>query len=152
MNRLSSNLTLFLKFFIPVFWIVFFGAFTTASMMYQFEYFGNIPAKAFRMGVLLFYLSGVVMFVFTLMRLVRVEADEQFLYVTNYFKTARYPYHNIEEVQESDFLGFMLINVVFKEAGIFGKRINFVASKQLYRAFWEQHPDQKAAISTSEPD
>jgi hypothetical protein len=28
LQRLSSNSTLFLKFFIPVFWIVFFGAFT----------------------------------------------------------------------------------------------------------------------------
>ena len=88
------------------------------------------------------------MFVFTLMRLVRVEADEQFLYVTNYFKAARYPYHNIETLQESQFLGFMLINVVFKQSGIFGKRINFVASKQLYRSFWEQHPDQKATLPT----
>ena len=140
-----------MKFFIPVFWIVFFGAFTTASMMYQFEYFGNIPASTFRVIVVLFYLSGVAMFVFTLMRLVRVEADEQFLYVTNYFKTARYPYHNIEALQESDFLGFMLINVIFKESGTFGKRVNFVASKQLYRSFWEQHSDQKAAI-TSTPE
>lgn len=140
-QRLSSNITLFLKFFIPVFWIVFFGSFTVACFLYKFDYFGNIPASSFRTGVVLFYISGVAMFAFTLMRLYRVEADQQFFYVTNYFKAARYPFHNIDKITESKFLVFTVVSIHFKQGGIFGKRATFVATKLLYREFWEQMPD-----------
>ena len=51
MHRLSSNATLLLKFFIPVFWIVFFGASTLAALFYQYDYVGNTPAIYFKGGM-----------------------------------------------------------------------------------------------------
>jgi len=149
MQRLSSNSTLFLKFFIPVFWIVFFGAFTGAILMYNFDYVGNIPATPFRVGVVVFYISGVAMFAFTLMRLFRVEADGHFFFITNYFKAARYPFHNIKKIEESRFLSFLLVSIYFKQPGQFGKRVTFVANKHLYNSYWEDQPSLREELVSS---
>lgn len=141
MERVSSNSTLFFKFFVPIFWIVFFGAFTVATFAYNFEYFGNIPKWPFRIGVLVFFLSGVLMFYFTLMRLKRVEMDELFIYVTDYFKHYRYPYHNVEKFQESNFLFLQIVTLHLKEPGNFGKKVTFISSKNRYESFFETHPN-----------
>ena len=58
MHRLSSNATLLLKFFIPVFWMVFFGATTLAALLYQYDYIGNTPAVYFKGGMVFFYVTG----------------------------------------------------------------------------------------------
>lgn len=146
MHRISTNLTLFYKFFIPVFWIVFFGAVSVAVMAYPFGYVGNIPARLFRICVLFLYASGVLALAFTLMRLKRVETDEHFFYVTNYFKTARYPFHSIEQVKESKFLFFRTAAITFKEKGVFGKTAVFVPSQYRLREFWENNPELKEQL------
>ena len=146
MYRVSTNLTLFYKFFIPVFWIVFFGALTIATLSYSFEYIGDMPARNFRIGIVFFYFSGLLLFAFTLMRLKRVETDEHFFYVTNYFKTARYPFHSIEQVIESKFFFFRSVTIRFKEKGLFGKRIFFVPSTHRFRDFWEANPELREKL------
>ena len=146
MERISSNSTLFLKFFIPVFWIVFFGAFTLASLFFKFSYVGNIPALYFRIGVLLFYASGILMFVFTLMRLVRVEMSPGSVYVTNYFKHIQYPFHSVEKMEISRF-GFFKVGVLhLKDKGAFGKKLTFVVNAARLDDFWEKHPELKAYL------
>ena len=146
MQRVSTNLTLFFKFFIPIFWIVFFGAFTLTVFVYRAEYYGDIPGRSFRIGTVLFFLSGVVMLYFTLMRLKRVEMDEYFVYVTNYFKNFRYPYHNIEKIEESKFLFLTNVTIYLKTPGNFGKSIRFIASNGRYRDFWKEHPEIRDQI------
>lgn len=143
MHRVSTNLTLFYKFFIPVFWTVFSGALTVAILYYPFEYVGNIPAGSFRIGTALLYLSSLALLAFTVLRLKRVEADDHFFYVTNYFKTARYPFHNITRIVERKFYFFRTATIHFKEPGIFGNRIFFVPSNYRFREFWENHPELK---------
>ena len=61
MHRISTNLTLFYKFFLPVFWIVFFGALTVAALFYPFDYIGDMPAGNFRIGIVFFYLTGLLL-------------------------------------------------------------------------------------------
>lgn len=146
MHRLSSNATLLLKFFIPVFWIVFFGASTLAALLYQYDYIGNTPAVYFRAGMAFFYITGVLLFAFTLLRLKRVEADADFLYVTNYFKTARYPFHHVARFRLSRFLFLQLATVQFQESGIFGKRIFFLASRHLVEGYFTAYPERKAQL------
>lgn len=141
MQRVSTSLTLFFKFFIPVFWIALVGALTTAALTVSYSYIGSIPAGTFRIGIVLFFLTGVLMFGFTLMRLKRVEMDEHYIYVTNYFKAARYPYHNIDRIEERKFLFFKIISIYFKTPGIFGKSAFFLASLKLYSIFWNAHPE-----------
>lgn len=146
MQRVSTNLTLFFKFFIPVFWIVFFGAFTITAFAYKSEYYGDIPGGPFRIGAVFFFVSGVVLLLFTLMRLKRVEMDDHFVYATNYFKNFRYPYHNIEKIEESKFLFLTNVIIHLKTPGSFGKQIRFIASNVHYRSFWEQHPELREQL------
>ncbi len=75
------------------------------------------------------------------MRLKRVELDGEFVYVTNYFKTFRYPYSNVERMDESDYLFFRSMHIHLKEGGNFGKRITFVVSQKLMDDFLKGHPD-----------
>lgn len=147
MERVSGNQTLFLKFFVPVFWIVFFGAFTLASLFFKFNYVGNIPAVYFRIGVIFFYISGLLMFVFTLMRLVRVEIGPESVYVTNYFKHVQYPFSSISSIELSRF-AFLKVGVIqLKEKGRFGKRLNFVVNTARLEEFWEKHPEVHALLT-----
>lgn len=146
MQRVSTNLTLFYKFFMPVFWIVFFGSMTVAAFIYDNAYYGEIPGGPFRIGLVIFFLSGVVMFMFTLMRLKRVEMGAEGMYVTNYFKHLRYPYEDIEKIAESEFLIFKVVTIHLRAKGTFGKKFTFIASRDRYGEFWRQYPDLHNSI------
>lgn len=141
MQRISTNLTLFFKFFIPVFWLVFFGAFLAAVFMYGEEMASGFASTSFRLGAVAFYLSGLVLFYFTLFPLKRLEADPEFLYATNYFKTLRYSWDSVSEIKESKFLFFTLGTVSLKEKGLLGKNLRFIASNRNYKQFWEENPE-----------
>lgn len=141
MQRVSTNLTLFYKFFVPIFWIVFFGSMTIAAFVYDNAYYGEIPGGPFRIGLVIFFITGVAMFLFTLMRLKRVEMGADGLYVTNYFKHLRYPFADIEKIGESEFLFFKVVTVHLRAKGTFGKKFTFIASRDRYGEFWRQHPN-----------
>jgi hypothetical protein len=141
MQRLSTNYTLFLKFFIPIFWLVFFGLFLLAMFTFGKDLTGFFRQPLFQIGAILFYVSGLALFYFTLLSIKRVEADEDFVYATNYFKTYRYPWHNVASMEESAFLFFHTVTIKLKKAGQFGDSLRFIASKRLYDGFWEEHPD-----------
>ena len=123
--------------------MVFFGAFMAAVWIYPKAFYGHIPGGPFRIGIILFFISGVLMLYFTLMQLKRVEInkEEGFFYVTNYFKNVRYPFHNIDKIEESDFLFLQLVSIHLKTPGSFGKVIRFVASRKSYRNFWQENPE-----------
>ncbi len=142
MERLSSNLTLFFKFFVPVFWIVFFGAFTIAVFVYRNEFYGAIPGQPLRIGAIIFFVSGLFMFYFTLMQLKRVEGNAEYFLVTDYFKTFRYTYDSIEKITESKFAFLKLATIHLKEKGSFGKRMFFITSSSRYEGFMKQFGEQ----------
>ncbi len=150
MQRVSTNLTLFYKFFIPVFWIIFFGALTTATFFYGEELSGAMPVKSLQIGTLLFFISGALVLALTLMRLKRVEMNEEFVYVTDYFRNFRYPWHNIEAINEVKFLFFNIVSIRLKTPGTFGKRMTFIASKSQWEAFLKGHPELAQAIRPEE--
>ena len=135
MQRVSSNLTLFFKIFIPIFWSVFFGAMLLAFFMNKEEFSFN--TANFRIGAIVFYISGLVMYYLMLFRLKRVEFDAEFAYVSNYFKTFRYPWHNIIGIQETSFILFIICTMELKEGGHFGEKIVFIASRRHYREYMD---------------
>ena len=137
MQRVSTNLTLVYKFFIPIFWIVLFGSITAVVFLSPSPAYGRIPGNQFRIGMMIFFLSGVLVLGLTFMRLKRVEMDDHFVYVTNYFKHYRYPYHNIENLHEISFFFFKIVTISLKEPGSFGEKMTFVASNRLYLGFWK---------------
>ena len=146
MQRVSTNLTLFFKFFIPVFWGVLFGLVTLAVWLAPADYFGDTPMSSLRWGMTFFFVTGAALFILTLLPLLRVEMDEFFILATNYFKTARYPYHNVERITESRFIGLTLVTVYLKVPGQFGRRLRFLASHRLYQDFKAEHPQVAALV------
>lgn len=140
MKRVSTNLTLFYKFFIPIFWIVFFGSTTLAVLLLEYETVGDIPASTFKIGTVLFFITGAVFLYWAFLKLKRVEMDEQFIYITNYFKAARYPYHQVEKIVVSAFPIFHPVSIHFKVKGVFGKKITFVPSRQKFAFILKKYP------------
>lgn len=146
MQRISSNSTLFLKFFVPTFWIVFFGAVTIAILFYRLEYVGNIPAIYVKLFMGFSYLVGILVMYFTLLKLKRIEMDEAFMYVSNYFKNYRYPYHNIEKIELSSFLFLSIGTVSLRVRGSFGKKMIFVADRQRFKYALKKFPDVRGEV------
>ena len=141
MKMVSTSFTLFLKLVFPIFWIVFFGSFTTAIFFTgDLTSFFGIPISTFKYILLGFFLLGFGILYWMLMRIKRVEMDEDFVYATNYFKNYKYPWHNIENIEERDFAFFRVIYIYLKQPGKFGKKITFVASRDKLRRFMEAHP------------
>ena len=141
MERISSNMTLALKFFIPVFWAVFFGVVTIASLAYQFDFVGDIPALTFRIVMVVFYLTGLGFLYWAFVRLKRVEISMEGVYVTNYFKHFRYPILDIDRIETNDFLLFKSKTMHLKAAGSLGQKITFVPSRSKYKKFFAAHPE-----------
>jgi hypothetical protein len=132
MHRISSNLTLFLKIFIPTFWSVLFGAFTIAFLFGQAEGPYFIKNISFRLAWLGVYLLILFIFFLTVWKLKRVELDELFLYATDYFKTARYPFHSIAAIHSQKLPFFYLGRIELHTPGIFGKNIYFIQSREAF--------------------
>ena len=148
MQRVSTNATLFYRLFLPIFWTVFFGAFTIAVFVANRQDYGGIPGNMMRMGTGIFYLSGLTMIYFTIFKLKRVEMDKEYVFVTNYIKSFRYPWHNIATISEHKFLFLKLVTIKFKTPGHFGRKIVFAASHKLYASFWDEHPGLEKQMNT----
>jgi hypothetical protein len=140
MQTISTNLTLFLKIFIPVFWMVFFGAFTMGTFIKDIPVGPFLP-ETFRWVALVFFITGTVFLYFTLMQLKRVEMDPDYMYVSNYFKTLRYPYPSIDKIKERDWLLFHTVHVRLRERGSFGQDIVFLCRGKKLTRYLNKHPE-----------
>jgi len=141
MKRLSANATLFLKIFLPTFWSIFFGALVLAFLIADYQGPAYIKSIEFKIGLIFFYLIGLLAFYFSFWKLRRVELDDHFLYVTDYFKTARYPFHNIEVIRSYVYPFFNLGVVLLAQPGIFGRKIFFLHKKEAFERVISQTPD-----------
>jgi hypothetical protein len=147
MQRISSNATLFLKIFVPTIWMVFFGLFTIAVWITDMAYFGPVPALWMKLGLGAFLLLGFLFFWFTFLQLKRVELDELYVYASNYYKTARYPYHNVEKITERDLGLFHLVSIHLKVPGQFGKKLTFLLDEAMLQDFLAKYPDTAVSIA-----
>ena len=145
MQRVSSSATLILKFFIPTFWIVFFGMLTISLWFVEFDFYGRIPKLYMQLGMTTIYLLVVLLLWKTIMGLKRVEMDENYVYSTNYFKTFRYPYKSIEKVSQKNYLFFRTLSFYLNDKGSFGKKFTCLQSQKLFDDFIKDHP--RVAIS-----
>ena len=141
MQRVSTNLTLFYKIFLPTFWIVFFTSFGVYVWFFNTGNIGNISAGMFKIIYLIFFIVFLLLFYFSIMSLKRVEMDGQSIYVTNYFKHFKYSYGNIEKIVEAPYPFVKLVTIHFKKEGNFGKKIFFVPSKKRFQQFLINHPE-----------
>lgn len=150
MRRISSSATLFLKIFLPTFWLVFFGALTVAILISGDGKDPLLGNWIFKGGVLAFFILGALILYFTLMQLKRVEFDREYLYVTNYFKTVRYPLEDIEFVSETNLIAFHLGHVRLKASGVFGRKIHFLQSRQKFEDFVKADPTMAVYLKSED--
>ena len=140
-KQLSSSWTIFLRLFLPVFWGVFFGCFTLALFINQ-DQLGPLLGGAIAKWVFLGgYLVGLLILYFSLLRIYRVDADHAFFYVSNYFKTYKYPFHRVAKISEQDLGIALLITIGFEQRYSFGKNIHFLAHKKNYTLFLKENAD-----------
>jgi len=130
-----------MKIIIPVFWGVFFGTLTLAFLVANHVAVGFMSMGKFRILMLAFFLLGLLFLYWAVMRLKRVEMDEHFVYVSNYFKHYKYPFHNVEKIVESDYLLFRSMHVYLKTPGYFGQKVTFVAHRHRFNDFMNDHPE-----------
>lgn len=146
MHRISSNWTLFLKIFLPTFWVVFFGALTVGMWLINTPAFGDVKALPFKLGLTAFFLVGTTLLYFSIFQLLRVDLDENHLFVSNYFKTYRYPFDDIEQIVERDLGFFHLVRIRLKGRGRFGSRINFLLDDSMLKAYFEKYPQAASSL------
>jgi hypothetical protein len=126
MYRLSSNSTLFWKLFFPIFYSTLFGLLTIVAFRADP---GDLPFLAnpiTRIVILTTYIIFVILLFLTIGKLKRVEADDQYIYVSNYIKTYRYLKQDITEVKTFDFLLFKITSLVMREKTKMGGKIRFL--------------------------
>jgi len=139
MNRLSSNLTLMFKLFIPIFWTVFFGAFVVAAFVTNSIEAPQIANDSFRLKSSIFIVVGILFFALTFMRLKRVDHDDSSIYVSNYIKTYKYPLDTIESITIYNHLVLKAAHMRFKGKSSFGKKIIFIPFMTNLKTFAEKY-------------
>ncbi len=146
MERISSNLTLIFKILLPSLWISFFGLFSIALFFRSSESIDLLSTTKFK----IIFISCVLLFIafmyFSVMQLKRLDMDKQFFYVSNYFKTYRYKYIDIEKMTESDFLFFKTLKIRLRQKGKFGQNLIFLLSYKRYEKFIKENPELFAHI------
>lgn len=140
MQRLSSNLTLFFKLTIPVGWVSFFGLFAIVIFLIDTTDKPLLASTYFRYGFLAFFLLFLTLIYFTIFQLKRVEQEGEFIFVTDYFKTIKFPLENIEKVSTLNLILFKVVWLHLKTKGRFGKRIPFLAKKSNFKSFEINNP------------
>ena len=144
MTQVSSNLTLFYRLFVPVFFGVFLGALVVFAWTHPQAYYGSLRGDYLRVGVTALLAGLLALTYFTLWRLRRVEMGREWVYVTDYFRQARYPWSNVESVRETPLGLLRLVRVRFHAAGTFGSTALFVASASRWRMFKEEQSERLA--------
>ena len=74
--------------------------------------------------------------------------DEGNVYASNYFKTYRYPFHNIEKITERDLGLFSLLKIYLKTPGKFGKKITFILDEAMLKDFFDKNPEAAIAFNS----
>lgn len=141
MHRLSSNATLFLKIFLPVFWTTIMTGTVLVAWFVDPSKFGGINLTSFRWGTLFTLVVGVVSFLILTWPLKRVETDGEKVYVSNYFRTAFYSWErDVLAVHEFRFIFLRIAVIELNGVGSFGRKMRFLPSRKLLKAFRESYP------------
>ena len=116
-RRVSNNITLFLKMFLPTFWFVFFTTFLIAIFFIDPDKIPLLGSSQFKMVYIGMYLIFAVFLYFTIMQLLRVDMGPDKFYVSNYMKTYAYAYSDIKAIKETNYGIVRLITIHLKNKG-----------------------------------
>ncbi|MGB0863915.1 MAG: hypothetical protein ACPG19_15270 [Saprospiraceae bacterium] len=144
--NVSSSSTVFLKYFLPTIWIVFFGTLMIVFLFADQFRAGTLSPMTFKVIYTTSFFLIVATMYFTIFKLKRVEFDEQFVYITNYIKIFRYPYENVEKITHAKYGIWLVMRVHLIKGGFFGKKSTFLGSKKKLAAFIEAQPERAAQL------
>ncbi len=140
--QLSSNSTLFWRIFVPIFGSVFLLGFLGAFLFTaEEELYLPFPAVWARLVVATLLLGWVLLVRRTLWRLKRLDADDAFVYVTNYWTTVRYPWSDVLRFEEKRRLGRQIIDLYLRASGRFGQKISFLPGSHFFE-WLKEHEKQ----------
>ena len=142
---LSANVTLFWRVFIPVFGTVFLAGLTiTLLIIPEEDLYLPFPALWLRISVSLILISWLVFVKRKLWQLKRIDANAQFLYVTNYWQTVRYPWTDVRQIDETKRMGRRIVHFQLLAPGRFGQTISILPADnfdELIEGFVGTKPD-----------
>lgn len=141
MKQISSNTTLLFKTFLPIFWLVFFGAFCISTFFLKESYIGQVSIEFFRILCIAFYFLGAALLAFSVMRLKRIEIGEQEIFISNYIKSYKYKQEDIESITFQNLLIVKLMLITFKGPTSFGIKIRALCSEKKLRKALETYPN-----------
>ena len=140
MHRVPSQLTIFFRIALPTIW---FSAIASSVLMLTWAVRGK--AGLFSnpyvwLGLLFMMATGYAFIHFILWRAYRIDMDEEHLYVSNYFKTYKYPYAEVVSIRDAGVWKNRIYRITLQAKGSFGQYIYFFASKVLWEDFKAEHP------------
>ena len=124
-------LTILFKVFFPTIWLGGFGVGTITILLSE---------QKIDWESVIALLIGFLVFYYFCFPLKSVETDESYLYVSNYIKTIRVPYSQIEEVTESRFSNIHPVWIKFRTATEFGSTIVFMPYFDFGSISMRSHP------------
>jgi hypothetical protein len=140
---LSSSGTLFWRVFVPVFSTVMLSGFLLAFLLIpEEELYLPFSATWARLGIAVIWLGWIWMMYRTLWRLHRVDADNIHVYVTNYWRTVRYPWQDVTKYTESRRMGRRIIHLHLRAPGRFGQVISFIPDSHFNQWISENYKNQ----------
>ena len=145
----SSRWTMLLKLILPTIWVCFFGGMAVVIPFLDLpvgEPFSPLTAKLTIIG---FSLSSIGLLYLLFMRIKWVALDTTHIYVSNFFKSYKYTYESISNIQTSKILWSERITIQFHEPTAFGSSIFFISSPY-WAYFFEKNP-QVMDILTAKP-
>ena len=140
MQRVSSQLTIFLRIALPTIWLT-----TILSIVILLSWAVRGKAGLFGnpfiwIGLLLILGTGFAFIRLVLWKFYRVDMDSRHIYVSNYFKTYKYPFSEIESISDSKTLPGRVYLITLKAKGSFGRKIYFLAAQVLWQDFQKENP------------
>jgi hypothetical protein len=146
--NLSSNQTLIWRVFLPVFGTVFFSGLLLALWLISAEEL-YLPYSVWwpRISILVIWVAWLIFVKTRLWPLKRIDADAEYLWVTNYWTTVRYPWTEVLQLKEVKKWRYRLMELQLKAPGRFGQTISFMPGSNFQNWMEEQG---KAGLIISE--
>ena len=146
MERYSSNLTLFYVIFLPVFAWVFLLASTLAAFLgphMSDEVYISDYVKYFFLTLLIL---ATLFIMFFSIKLKRLEADDERIYLSNYFVTTMMPVSNIRAVVITDLFVARVVTIHFVNKSRWGQKVKVLERENMFQTYCESHhiPLQKS--------
>ncbi len=116
-KKISSKLTIIYKFIFTILWI---GGFGAGALI------GLVNEEKDKWQFLILWFLGSFFLWWFCARLKKVEIENDYLIISNYFRTIKVPISEIENISENIFINPHHIWIRFKNPTEFGRKIIFM--------------------------